>query len=218
MRMSRYLEKKEITKKKGNRWHKVIHVLLPRYIHKHSHKTLPCNLRVRHAQVQRLHSYLFKYQNNQSVQLSYLAMMHRRRSKKWWSENCYKHRPSEWLKCTLCGKWLGKGCVPEGCWIKEARCCRKCLQIRILGNLLGRKRQNTPPMSLLISSTGCCTRENTNNIDVVKKRVALHRLPQKKEEAVNAVLIFADVIIWTSFEHHLNITWQLHHLNINKKI
>ena len=52
-----------------------------------------------------------------------------RKARRYRCQCCYSHRPSSWLRCRLCGRWVGKGCHPECCWVTCTRTCRACLML-----------------------------------------------------------------------------------------
>ena len=61
-------------------------------------------------------------------------MVHRRINR-WLCQGCRQHYPSSWQRCEFCTKWVGKGCDPEACWVKDAQCCRQCMQNTLLRSL-----------------------------------------------------------------------------------
>ena len=48
---------------------------------------------------------------------------------------CRAHRPRRRRTCRLCAWKAGPGCEPQRCWIPQARCCRWCLEERLLKGL-----------------------------------------------------------------------------------
>ena len=70
-----------------------------------------------------------------SALVSCMRMVLRRKVRRYWCQCCWQHRPSSWQRCGLCGLWLGKGCSPEACWVKDAQCCRLCVQSLLLPSL-----------------------------------------------------------------------------------
>ena len=50
-------------------------------------------------------------------------------------EICRAHRPRRRRTCSLCAWKAGPGCWPQRCWVPQGRCCRWCLEERILTGL-----------------------------------------------------------------------------------